>query len=252
MLEKHEKQIARHTAIQSQIAGWQLFIGAATTAALIYLAYQQYLSAERQVTLEYAKVAPQFEVNSVLFPTEKSSAVDRSFPKDINLRIRRGEAVVNNVQIIQEIYLSRLITGKSSQDSTCIFRISNYLENRIGSTTEFSVSSAAKRFPLDPVWHQDRQMRDFVIFNPQNTLVKIDYSDIFTEKRTVRFTGFDGKFDQIPSGDFGKPSIYETVDVQMEDQPIRVPGIFKLIGDQPTTRGCRSLLGLSGGKDRFY
>ena len=252
MLEKHEKQIARHTAIQSQIAAWQLFIGAATTAALIYLGYQQYLAAERQVALEYAKVAPQFEITSSLFDTEKSSVVYHSFPKDVNLRIRRGEATVNNVQIIQEIYLSRLVTGNKPQDSTCIFRVLNYLENRIGSSTEFSVLSPSKRFPIEPVWHQDEQMRDFVIFNPQNTLIKVEYNDIFAEKRTVRFTGTDGKFEQIPSGDFGKSSIYETVDVRMKDQPIRVPGVFTLVGQEPITRGCRSLLGLSGGKDRFF
>jgi hypothetical protein len=252
ILEKHEKQIAQHTAIQSQIAGWQLFIGAVTTGALIYIAYQQYIAAERQVTLEYAKVAPQFAISATLQPTVKGSAIAHAFPENLQVRIRRGEATVESVKLVQEIRLVRLFpVGAERRHDTCVIRVTNYFDTKTNSSTEFTLSQAAKRIPLDPIWHQDEKMSDFVILSPHNTLMTINYVDLFDEKRSVKFAGNDGKLEQIPSGDFAKSNLYETVDATIEDTRIRIPKYFTLQGAKPRTAGCRSQFGLKGGTNSF-
>lgn len=252
VLEKHEKQIARHTAIQSQIAGWQLFVGAVTTGALIYIAYQQYVAAERQVTLEYAKVAPQFAISATLQPTVKSSTTEHAFPQSLQVRIRRGEATVESVELIQEIRVARIFSvGSERRHDTCIMRVTNYFDAKPNSSTEFAFSKSAKRIPLEPIWHQDANFSDFVILSPHNTLVVVNFVDLFDEKRSVKFAGNDGKLEQIPSGDFAKSSLYETVNATMLDKPVQIPQFFVLQSARPQTAGCRSQFGMKGGKESF-
>lgn len=95
-------------------------------------------------------------------------------------------------------------------------------------------------------------MQDFVVLEPQNTLVTVWFLDLFGEKRQVRFAGVDGNLGQIPSGDYSKSNLYETVYGHVRDGKIRIPGSFRRLGPVPTTRGCRSMFGQAGGKDRFY
>ena len=252
VLEKHEEQIARHTAIQSQIAGWQLFVGAVTTGALIYIAYQQYIAAERQVTLEYAKIAPQFAISATLQQTVTGGSVDHAFPRELQVRIRRGEATVESVELIQEIEVSRLLTSNRGViHHNCIIRVANYFEAKPNSTTEFTLSSAAKRIPLNTIWHQDSNVRDFITLAPENTLVVVNFVDLFDEKRSLKFAGASGRLEQIPSGNFAKSDIYETVDAKMVNLPIQIPKFFELQGSPPKTAGCRSHFGLKGGKKSY-
>lgn len=115
MLEQHEKKIAEHTSIQTRIAWLQLFFGVVTTGLLIYVALLQFEAADRQATiadqqskLEYAKVAPQFSADSGTWRTATSEAVENKFPKDLSIRIQRGEASLERVNVVQELQLARL------------------------------------------------------------------------------------------------------------------------------------------------
>lgn len=249
IIEKHEKSIARHTAIQSWIGAVQLIVGASTTAALLYVTQQQYRASERQVLLEYAKVAPQFAANITSFPTDLSAAVPTSFPRDLSVRISRGEASITDVTPIQEVEVSRLRKGGHA---VCAVRISNYFDSKSGNITDFSAKLLFGNIARDPAKFQDAGMADFLIVRPQNSLVTITFDDIFGEKRIKRYVGDNGTLSELPAGDFSKSTVYETVDASIDKRSFAVPGSFSLIGAEPKTVGCRSLFGLKGGRASFY
>jgi hypothetical protein len=254
-LEQHEKQIAHHTSIQTRIAWIQLFFGVVTTALLIYVAVLQFQAADRQATiadrqasLEYAKVAPQFTVVETLYDTKKDESVTNSFPQEIGIRILRGEGVLQSVMVSQEINISRVL----DDNFDCIVRISNYFQTKPGNITDLNSSIEFQKIASSPEWFQDERRRDFLIFNPKNTLVEVEYKDLFAKTRTKRFSGVNGKLTEIPSGDFSRSDLYETVNAAITSWPLRIPGSLKLTSKEPTTMGCRNLFGLRGGRTTFF
>lgn len=253
-LEKHERQIAQHTALQTYIAGWQMFIGVITTLVLIYITYQQYNAAERQVTLEYAKVAPQFIITMDFQNTELDNPRDNKFPRNLKIRLERGDATITSVEILQDISVSALLySNKKSEHLRCVMRVSNYFKQSPGSSTDFINSNAARRIPLDPSWLDSKtDLTKFDIIEASGTLVKIDFIDILGNRRTVKFSGSKSLLQQIPSGDFARSSTYETVATEILDKPIKLAGSFKLTGSMPNTKGCRYQFNLTGGKPRFF
>ncbi len=255
VLEKHEEKIARHTSIQTKVAWLQLLFGVITTGLLIYVAILQFQAADRQATiadrqakLEYAKVAPQFTARSNQYTAQNGTADRNSFPKSLEIRILRGEAALESISPVQELRVSRI----ARVHNTCVLRIGNYFKPKPGNIIDFVTTPAFERISADPAWFQDRAHDDFVIVSPENTLATIKYKDVFGEIRTKRYFGANGIIEEIPSGDFPKSSIYETIDVNFFGNSIRVPGSFKLTGSEPVTVGCRSLLGLSGGRVSFF
>lgn len=253
-LEQHEGLIARHTQIQSRTNIIVAILGAISSVALIYIGYQQYKVSDRQVeledrvvALEYAKVSPQFSVESDFFPTERSGAVTHQFPKNLQVRITRGEAALESVEVFQELELSLV----SRVNGACRVRLINYFEQQPGNMTDFDGRRVFERVALNPSWFQDRSYSDFVVIEPQQTLVELGYRDIFDEAKVERFFGTDGIVSKIPSGDFPRSSYYETVDAELISDSITLPGSFRLIGDEPKTRSCRTILGLEGGEDTY-
>lgn len=158
ILERHEARIARHTAIQSNIAALQLLFGVVTTGLLIYVAVLQFQAADRQATiadrqakLEYAKVAPQFAITATLLPTVRSSAIEYAFPKQIQLRIVRGEASIDKVEVAQEVEISRIhiLNGNRVHDS-CVLRLTDYFERKPASWTDWVASQTFQKPSVRP------------------------------------------------------------------------------------------------------
>lgn len=253
-LERHEEKIAKHTAIQSKIAISQLLFGAITTGLLIYVAILQFEAADRQATiadrqskLEYAKVAPQFIAKSDLLDTTRNPSVTKSFPKNVSIRILRGEAALERVTIRQEITISRVL----DKQYVCILRLSNYFDKSPGNITDFLSNKIFKKIASDPAFFQNEN-DDFLIISPENTQLIIEFRDLFGESRSKKLTGVNGVLTELPSGNFVRSSLYETVDAELVGDEFRVPGSFRLKGGLPETAGCRSIFGLKGGRERYF
>jgi hypothetical protein len=228
--------------------------GVITTGLLIYVAVLQFEAADRQATiadrqskLEYAKVAPQFIAKSDLLDTARNASVTKSFPKNVSIRILRGEAALERVTIRQEIQISRLL----DKQYTCILRLPNYFGREPGNITDFSSNKIFKKIASDPAFFQNGN-DDFLVVSPESTLLVIEFRDLFGESRSKKFTGVNGLITELPSGDFVRSSIYETVDAELVGTGFRAPGSFKLKGGPPATAGCRSIFGLKGGRERYF
>lgn len=110
-LDRHERLIARHTAIQSWTNILSLLVAVVTTIALGYIAYIQYKTSERQVALEYARSSNRY-VASVIYKTadgrlqDETTEAQPAVPFEVRLERTRGDSTIRNLYIWQEIILS--------------------------------------------------------------------------------------------------------------------------------------------------
>lgn len=248
ILERHEEKIAHHTTIQSWIAFFQLIFGIITTGLLIYVAILQFRvsnqqadSQDRQVKLEYAKVAPQFDVRANYFPLHASEASKYPFPQGALVRIIRGEASLQSVDATEEIKISHLING---QNYMCIIRLHNYFLQKSGNVTDFSAAPVMSRISSDPSWFEDKEDTRFTIVEASQTLITVKYKDIFGNEKLVRFSGNGSSLSQIPSGGFSRNEIWETVDgLLASPDRFSIPGSVTPVGPAPKTASCKLILG---------
>lgn len=254
ILAEHEEKIARNTVIQTRIAAIQIFISVVTTVFLLYVAFLQFGATDRQASiaeaqnrLEYAKVAPRFTVRQGLLQTGIVGAVPSAFPANIEVRISRGDASLNDVIAVQEIRIF-LLDGDSH---TCVIRLDNYFENSPRNITDFVARSEFSNIAKNSTFYEDGNFRKFIMLSPEKTLVSIFFDDVFDKTRRIRFIGEDGNVDQLPSGEFPVSSIYETIEATFIAGQVKIPGSFKLRGEEPATKGCRSIFGLEGGVAGF-
>lgn len=240
-VERHEARVARHTSIQSWIAGFQLFLGFFTTLVLIYVAYLQYQASSREVALEYAKVAPQFAVSAELFGNEADERSLRT-PKAISIRLSRGEASLTAVEALQDLRVYVLRTrGNQTSHLVCTLRISNY----------FARGNALTDWTANPAIHPHISARsfffpsfpgDWVSLEPGPTWLRLHYTDVFGEEKSVVYSGEAGSFSQLPSNDFVDDPLYEVAEAAYRTNARRFPQLWKRRTNGLRTEGCRYIL----------
>lgn len=250
ILEQHEKQIAKHTRIQSWIALIQLLFGVVTTVFLVYVAFLQFEASERQVSLadrqvrlEYAKVAPQFSTKVEYFPLKLLPASEAPFPRSVKIRILRGEVSLQDVRVVQELTVARL----SPTHAACTIYLSNYFGPLPGNVTDFVANPLFEAVAADPAWHEDKvNFRNFVVVSAGQTRVEIRYRDVFGEDKVARFAGSKGALSQIPSGGFSSDTLYEGVEARLKSvKRFVVPGAFEPEFKPPQKKACRRVFGLA-------
>lgn len=210
VLEAHEKRVADHTALQSSTAIVGLIVSILTTVVLIWVAYQQYRTADRQVRLEYAKVEPSFTVSVEVAPntTYVNNAVAVfDLPRRVRVIASRGDAVVEKVEFEQDVggYVSNLRDVVTNRDR-CNLTVENLFSSTNGGleavlSPEFSrkISGSSFRGPLSR----------YIGLHMDALWVEITYRDVFNETRKVLLKHEDGLTSVIASGKkdhiFGPP-----------------------------------------------
>jgi hypothetical protein len=242
-IERHEGLIARHTAIQSWTNILTLVFSVITTCLLIYVANSQYEASERQVELEYAKVAPQFSVGMELFGTETSPAIENKVPSKLSIRLTRGEGVISRVEATQDFRVSILkIDSGDSSDSSCLVRTNNYFYFN-DNYTDAVAAPSINRIAGDPAFFYPKLHDNFYIIAPEKTWVKIFYIDIFGKERSLIFSGSGNRLSQVPSNDLSRNSLYEIFDAKFLSRDSgKFPEFWERPKSNPETDGCRYIL----------
>lgn len=197
VLESHEERVANHTALQSKTAILSLIVSVATTLVLIWVAYMQYRTADRQVRLEYAKVEPSFSLTvesreaAYLF----NDVVIFGLPTRVRVIASRGDAVVTNVELTQDAGAYR--RNERSAGARCSLAIdrlftsnSSGMEAILNPLLMRRVSGSYLRGPKP----------NFTTVYPEALWVTVTYSDIFGEERKTLLRYQNGQTSVVPSG----------------------------------------------------
>lgn len=198
VLEQHEKRVADHTALQSGTAILSLIVSVATTLVLIWVAYMQYKTADRQVKLEYAKVEPSFDLVVEIEPTTyiQNSIVLFDMPKRVRVIASRGDAVVTSVQYSQDAGVYRRTDGKTGE--RCQVEIASLLTGS-GSAMDAAVApmvsnAASSQYLRGPI-------NSYTTVHMDTLWVNITYRDIFDQEKRRLLRYDNGVTSAIASGD---------------------------------------------------
>jgi hypothetical protein len=217
---------------------------------LIYIAYQQYNVsqkqtdlAERQTLLEYAKAAPQFMVKMEVFPTETSLGVPNKMPRLVSVRVERGEGVIQDIEIYQDIVTTRIMhNANGNVHANCQVRLKNYFKV----SSDFSnadANSIVNRISIDPAFYYPNINGDFFIFEPKGTHVIISYKDVFGEDQRQVFTGLIGRLQKLPRNQLPKDSLYEIAEINfLSEGGEKFPALFNGRGVKVRSDGCKQIL----------
>jgi hypothetical protein len=249
-IEKHEKIISDHAKIQSFTNILTLVFSVVTTAALIYIAYQQYNVsqwqtelAERQTSLEYAKVAPQFLVVMETFPTVTSGAIENKVPQSLIVRVKRGEGVIQRIQVYQDFLVSGIFRKQSEiVHANCQIRSNNYF--RVAEDlSKADASPSINKIAIDPVFHYPDIGGDFFLIKPQGTYAVIEYEDVFGDTQKQVFSGTAGHLQKLPKPQLPQDGLYEIVEAGfLRGNADRFPAYFDGRGVKPKSDGCKIIL----------
>jgi hypothetical protein len=226
-LNKHEDRLAQYSAIQTSTSVITLIFSVITTGLLIYIAYIQYRSTERQTTLEYAKISPQFVANIITANSKITQSVNNKLPTEVYVKLSRGDAVVTSLQVTQDFRVSHIVmTDGKNIDSrnTCIVRSDNYFSVNLGQLKALATESFR---PLinDPIFVYPKET-DFYIVAPVQTWVKIEYTDVFGVEQETVLTGSSGFLNRAPLGEFKQSNVYGTVEVPVSRQSGQFPTLW--------------------------
>ncbi len=207
-LESHEAKIANHTALQSYVAIITTVVSFLTAVALGYISYLQYKTSSRQVELDYAKIAPQWELNVETRYPRGHGNISLSgnwdyYPISATLALQRGEARVNRVSVFQDMQVARVTTIHGMNNvQICIARFDNYF-TWTGNGLKLSTSQKALQIadvPLREIRHGKNISRDHIIFTPKDTWVKIGFVDLFGKSREITLHRDDKTSSIAPNG----------------------------------------------------
>jgi hypothetical protein len=246
ILDKHEKTIAKHTAIQTAISWLSLVMGIVTTSALIGIAYFQFRAQERQVELEYAKVSPSFLVEISAYRLQD----EVKFPTALKVRLLRGEARVKAIHVHQDLIIAAIIDGRD-EHLNCIARIDNYFSvdpNSLATSTHATVTSVAR----DPYRRFGKE--HFMTVRPGATWVEIEFDDLFGKARQILYgnppsgtpelqiRALNSDIRQIPNGKRSAEYLSEVVDASFRDaKEITYPRLWNPVTGLKDPE-CRELL----------
>lgn len=197
VLESHEKRVADHTALQSKTAILSLVVSVATTLVLIWVAYMQYRTADRQVRLEYAKVEPSFSLNvesresAYLF----NDVVIFDLPTRVRVIASRGDAVVTKVELTQDAGAYRK-NGQSS-GTRCALAIDRLFTSN-SSGMEAALNPLLLRRVSGPYLRGPKP--NYTTIHPEALWVTLTYNDIFGQERRTLLRYQNGQTSVVPSG----------------------------------------------------
>lgn len=213
-LDRHEKKIADHTGIQSWTAILSLIFGVITTAALILITYQQYKIAdrqasisERQVELEYAKIAPQFSVNVEPSAGVSADEYESRLPYGLSIKMDSGQAGRVSVRVFQDIRVAVIEDGRS-EHLNCTIRTDNYFNAKLGSLNVMPHAKVAS-IVRDQSALYGRNDTQFMSLSRGPTWVEISFSDIFSKRRRILYGGSNGELSVVPNGEMESDELFE-------------------------------------------
>lgn len=224
-LESHEAKIAAHTALQSYIAIVTTIVSFVTTLALGYISYLQYKTSSRQVELDYAKIAPQWEFTTETRYPRGGNDITFSGPWDhypiaANVSLQRGEAKVNKIQIFQDMQVSRATKlNKKFGVDICIARFENYFVWN-GNGLKLSTNPKALQIADVPSWDVPAKgdRIDTIRFSPKDTWAKVQFTDIFGKNREIVLQIHDKYTSIAPNGVPPKDDLWPIVEAKLNTQ----------------------------------
>lgn len=249
-LEKYEKKVADHTAIQTYVAIINTIVSLSTAAVLAYVAFLQYSESKRQVALDYAKVAPQWLVEMKhQYPTGDANTRYtggwESMPSALTVRLERGEARVISVSVQQDLQVAAIVAGRVS---ICIARVSNYFTMEPGGVTA-SLHPLAKVFIADPRQQFGPPTRPYGIrrdsfsIEPEATWVTIVFEDIFGTERSVLLGGRGERLALMPNNKIEDDAVFEVIETSfLSNRTASVPRAFARPKRSPTSANCKLVL----------
>jgi hypothetical protein len=236
-LDRHERKIADHTAIQTWVAIVNTLVSLLTAGVLAYVAYLQFKTSNRQVELEYAKIAPQWSV------TVKREAPDSSvytkgwdaYPAAIDIKLKRGEARITHVGVLQDLEVSTVIDQRVV--NTCDVRIGNYIVFRSDSL------SGAPHPKVRQIINEPyrRVGLTTLLIDPGPTWVRIEFEDIFGKKRSVLLGGSEDVLSIVPDKRPVNSVLYETVSANFTPGPFVGARLFQAPETKPSKPDCEAV-----------
>lgn len=239
-LSTYERSNIRHLTNQSRMAIVSLVLTATTTLALIYIAYLQYKTADSQVRLEYAKVAPIFFVRTSFFSTKRSVSVINEFPRSVEVKITRGDAKLSSISMAEDMRVT-VSTGSGALNNayTCIVRSEDYFMIR-GDNSGADAQDTYTKVASHPIFSYPDKGTIFII-SPIKTWVKLEYIDIFGNVRPVVFSGNASKLDQTLGDDFGTDGPYPLFKTSGNYRNSDFPAIWDRPMTAPLDKDCKVL-----------
>lgn len=169
-LNRHEAEIARHTAIQSWTNIISVVIATVTTVALIAIAVEQYRTSKRQVDLEYARSANRYEFIVDTYPIEGSLGF-YGLASGFHIQEKSGSQILS-------IYVGQMATVSYDRDSptpSCTILIHPWFQRKSRET--FILRDDVKNIVTSGAVFDPRGER--ISIRPSVVSVYIKYIDVF-------------------------------------------------------------------------
>lgn len=219
-LAQHEASIAKHTRLQTYVA-------VITTVILATITFFQYRAGERQVRLEYAKTANQYDVTMSYrdrdgtVTTHPWLVQDSAMPYELTITKTAGISTVTRVEVFQKF---RLMAEDTVIDVTgdrgCVVGTTYmFLQEKPGSLEMRLPGHLNDSFRQTSFTMPDGRVGKM---SAEESTIVIQFRDIFGKERSDVITGHNGSwvFTQ------GKGGIYSNFDLNAMIDPGTPPRYF--------------------------
>lgn len=223
---RHDKFIERHAALQTKIEIVSLFFTVVTTVFIVSITFLQYRANDRQVSLEYAKVAPRFNISISTFPSRTTASVDRAFPRSISVSVSNGNNRISELETYQDFRISVVYNAnlRKKKIYTCIVRTKSYFKNNSNKTGAIA-DDRFSRIAAGPVFGYP-DIKTFFAIAPMTTWVKITYVDVFGDKKSALYANRGNTLNQIPGTEPALDQTYQTLEADLSYDKSSFPDVW--------------------------
>lgn len=228
-LAQHEASIAKHTRLQTYVA-------IITTVVLATITFFQYRAGERQVRLEYAKTANQYDV-TMSYRDRDGSVVAHpwivrhsAMPYELTITKTAGISTITRVEVFQKFRLMAeaaeiQVTGERG----CVVGTTYmFLQEKPGSLEMSLPGHLNDSFQKTSFTMPDGRVGKI---SAEETTIVIQFRDIFGKERSDVISGFTGSW----AISQGKGGIYSNFDLNAIVHPGEIP---KYLASQPPSKEC--------------